>query len=61
MIVTFETTDDLVGCPSCGLRAVAKDRLRVEIRDVLSAGSHPASPPGREPPACRMRVTNCRA
>jgi transposase len=33
VIVTVETTADVVGCASCGVRAVAKDRIRVEIRD----------------------------
>jgi len=42
VIVTVETTADFVGCPTCGVRAEAKDRLRVDIRtcpvsDVLPA------------------------
>ena len=36
--VTVETMDDFVGCPSCGVRAVAKDRLRVDIRDLPCFG-----------------------
>src|SRR5271157_2791610 len=38
VIVTVETTADFVGCPSCGVRAVAKDRIRVEIRDLPCFG-----------------------
>ncbi len=38
VIVTVETTGDFVGCPSCGVRAVAKDRIRVEIRDLPCFG-----------------------
>ena len=34
VIVTVETTADFVGCPSCGVRAAAKERIRVEIRDL---------------------------
>jgi transposase len=38
VIVTVETTADFVGCPSCGVRALAKDRLRVDIRDLPCFG-----------------------
>ena len=38
VIVTVETTADFVGCPSCGVRAVAKDRVRVDIRDLPCFG-----------------------
>ena len=38
VIVTVETTADFVGCPNCGVRAVAKDRIRVEIRDLPCFG-----------------------
>ena len=38
VIVTVETTADFVGCPTCGVRAVAKDRLRVDIRDLPCFG-----------------------
>ena len=31
VVVTVETTADFVGCPTCGVRAEAKDRLRVDI------------------------------
>ena len=36
--MTVETTTDVVGCASCGVRAVAKDRLRVDIRDLPCFG-----------------------
>ena len=38
VIVTVETTTDVVGCASCGVRARAKDRVRVEIRDLPCFG-----------------------
>ena len=38
VIVTVETTADFVGCPSCGVRAEAKDRVRAEIRDLPCFG-----------------------
>jgi len=38
VIVTVETTGDLVGCPTCGVRAVAKDRFRVDIWDLPCFG-----------------------
>ena len=38
VIVTVETTTDVVGCSSCGVRARAKDRVRVEIRDLPCFG-----------------------
>src|SRR5271169_5531419 len=43
VIVTVETTADFVGCPSCGVRAVAKDRIQVDIRDLPCFG-RPARP-----------------
>ena len=36
--VTVETVDGIVGCPSCGVRAEAKDRIRVDIRDLPCFG-----------------------
>lgn len=36
--VTVETTTDVVGCSSCGVRARAKDRVRVDIRDLPCFG-----------------------
>lgn len=33
-----ETTADVVGCPSCGVRAVGHGRRRVEVRDLPIAG-----------------------
>jgi hypothetical protein len=38
MIVTVETTADVAGCATCGVRAEAQDRLRVEIRDLPCFG-----------------------
>jgi transposase len=37
--VAIETTDELVGCPSCGVRAELKDRDRVELVDLPAFGS----------------------
>jgi transposase len=37
-IVTVETTADFVGCATCGVRAEAKDRVRVDIRDLPCFG-----------------------
>ena len=39
MVVTVETTADVVGCPTCGVRAEAQDRLRVDIRDLPCFGA----------------------
>jgi transposase len=36
--ITVETTADVVGCPSCGVRALAKERKRVDIRDLPCFG-----------------------
>jgi len=36
--ITVETTADLDGCPRCGVRALAKERRRVDIRDVPCFG-----------------------
>jgi transposase len=33
-----ETTADVVGCPSCGVRAVGHGRRRVQVRDLAIAG-----------------------
>ena len=38
VIVTVETTADFVGCTTCGVRAEAQDRLRVDIRDLPCFG-----------------------
>jgi len=38
VVVTVETTVEIVGCSACGVRAEAKDRLRVEIRDLPCFG-----------------------
>src|SRR5271168_2778985 len=38
VIVTVETIADFVGCAACGVRAVAKDRIQVEIRDLPCFG-----------------------
>ena len=36
--ISVETTVDLVCCPSCGVRALAKERRRVDIRDLPCFG-----------------------
>jgi transposase len=36
--ITVETTTDMVGCPRCGVRALAKERRRVDIRDLPCFG-----------------------
>ena len=38
LIVTVESTAVRVGCPTCGVRAEAQDRMRVEIRDLACFG-----------------------
>jgi transposase len=38
VVIMVETTADLVGCPTCGVRAQAQDRLRVDIRDLPCFG-----------------------
>jgi len=38
LIVTVETTADLVGCRTCGVRAEAQDRRRVDVRDLPFGG-----------------------
>lgn len=38
MTVTVETTADRVGCPGCGVRAVAQDRMPVMFRDLECFG-----------------------
>ncbi len=38
VVVMVETTADFVGCPTCGVRAEAKDRVRVDIRDLPCFG-----------------------
>jgi transposase len=37
LVIEIETTADRVGCPGCGVRAEAQDRMPVEIRDRLRA------------------------
>ena len=38
LIITIETTSELVGCTRCGVRAEAHDRMRIEIRDLACFG-----------------------
>ncbi len=38
VVVTVETTADVVGCTSCGVRAEAHDRKRIDIRDLACFG-----------------------
>src|SRR5664280_3610458 len=38
VVVTVETTADVAGCATCGVRAEAQDRLRVDIRDLPCFG-----------------------
>lgn len=32
--ISVETTADVVGCPRCGVRALARERMRVDIWDL---------------------------
>jgi transposase len=38
LVLTIETLADVVGCSSCGVRALAKDRVRVDVRDLPCFG-----------------------
>ena len=38
LVVTVETTADLAGCASCGVRAESQDRVRVDLRDLPFGG-----------------------
>ena len=38
LVITVETTADLVGCAGCGVRAEAQDRMPIEIRDLSCFG-----------------------
>lgn len=38
LVIRVETTADVVGCPGCGVRAQAQDRVDVEIRDLPAFG-----------------------
>ena len=38
VVITVETSAEIVGCMSCGVRAEAHDRLRVDIRDLPCFG-----------------------
>ncbi len=38
LIINIETKSTVVGCPACGVRAQAKDRMRVDIRDLPCFG-----------------------
>lgn len=61
LVIRIETRAELVGCPGCGVVAVAHDRMEVEYRDLAAFGR-----PARlswskrrfrcEEPACAMRT-----
>jgi transposase len=38
VVVTVETTADVVGCWRCGVRAEAQDRMSIDIRDLACFG-----------------------
>ncbi len=38
LVVVVETTTDWTGCASCGTRAVAHERMRVDVRDLACFG-----------------------
>jgi hypothetical protein len=38
LVVTIETTADVVGCGACGTRAEAQDRKAIDIRDLACFG-----------------------
>ena len=38
VVVTVETTAEVAGCGTCGVRAEAQDRLRVDVRDLPFGG-----------------------
>lgn len=38
LVITVETTPGIVGCPDCGVVAVAHDRMPVEYRDLPAFG-----------------------
>ena len=38
LVIHIETKNTVVGCPTCGVRALAKDRMRVDIRDLPCFG-----------------------
>lgn len=38
LVITIQTTADLVGCTGCGIRAEAQDRMSIEIRDLACFG-----------------------
>lgn len=38
LVIEIETTAEIVGCPTCGQRAEAKDRMAVEHRDLPCFG-----------------------
>jgi hypothetical protein len=38
VVIEIETSADRVGCPSCGVRAEAQDRMPVDIRDLRRSG-----------------------
>jgi transposase len=38
LVITVETTAEVVGCPSCGVRAEAQDRMPLAIRDLSCFG-----------------------
>src|ERR1700733_9650682 len=38
VVITVETSTEVVGCPTCGVRAEAQDRTRTDIRDLPCFG-----------------------
>ncbi len=38
VLITIETTNDVAGCSTCGVRAESKERRRVDVRDLACFG-----------------------
>ena len=38
LVITIESTSDVVGCSTCGVRAEAQDRMAIELRDLTCFG-----------------------
>ena len=60
LCISVETTADVAGCPSCGVRALAHERKRVDIRDLppprRACPRHPGMDPRRVRPFLFYRL-----
>ncbi len=59
LVITIESTLDLVGCAGCGVRAQSQDRVKVDVRNLPCFSATGATGVGQAAVALPGRVVRC--